>query len=171
MSASIDYTGRTVDILIFQGVVETGKQPIQTGFGEAGFVCTGIQKVAQTWLALFMTDRGTVLNKPTRGTGFLTAVRLGRIQVAGDIPAEFALAADLVRQTMELDSSEAPELQDDERLDDAELLDFGAVLIATVGGVFDLQLMLLNGLIGLMVFGASQEDFVEAILKAKYETG
>lgn len=124
MSASIDYTGRTVDILIFQGVVETGNQPIQTGFGEAGFVCTGIQKVAQTWLSLFMTDRGTVLNKPTRGTGFLPAVRLGRIQVAGDIPAEFALAADLVRQTMELDASEAPELQADERLDDAELLAF-----------------------------------------------
>lgn len=125
MSPSIDYTGRTVDVLIFQGVVASGKQPIETGFGEAGYVCTGIQKVAQTWLALFMTDRGSVLNKPTRGSSFFPAVRRGRIQVENDVPAEFSLAAEHVRQTMELDASQAdPALPDDERLDSAVLLEF-----------------------------------------------
>jgi hypothetical protein len=127
MAASTDYTGRTVDILIFQGVEESGKQLITTGFGEAGYVCTGIQKVAQTWLALFITDIGSVLNKPTRGSSFFPAVRAGKIQVEDDVPAEFALAAEQVRQTMELDATDADDLQDDERLDEAILLDFALV--------------------------------------------
>ena len=124
MSASVDYTGRTVDVLIFQGVKESGNQPIETGFGEAGYVCTGIQKVAQTWTTLFMTDRGSVLGKPTRGSGFFAAVRMGRIQVEDDVPAEFSLAAEQVRQTMELDAANAGSLPDDERLDEAILLGF-----------------------------------------------
>lgn len=124
MSASTDYTGRTVDLLIFQGVKETGKQLIATGFGTAGFVCTGIQKVAQTWLTLFMTDRGSVLNKPTRGSSFFMSVRRGRIQVEQDIPAEFGIAAEQVRRTMELDAADAPALEDDERLDEVILLDY-----------------------------------------------
>jgi len=124
VSASIDYTGRTVDILIFQGVKEYGDQQISTGFGEAGYVCTGIQKVAQTWAILFMTDLGSVMNKPTRGSSFLPAVRSGRIQVEEDVPAEFGLAAEQVRRTMELDASEDPDLQNDERLDEALLVDY-----------------------------------------------
>lgn len=125
MPASIDYTGRMVDILIFQGVKGTGKQLVETGFGEAGFVCTGIQKVAQTWLALFMTDAGSMLNKPTRGSSFFPAVRRGRIRVSEDVPAEFALAAEQVSRTMELDAANAETpLPDDERLDLAILLDY-----------------------------------------------
>ena len=125
MAASIDYTGRTVDLLIFQNVKESGNQLVALEFGEAGYVCTGIQKVAQTWAALFMTDRGSMLNKPTRGSSFFPAVRRGRIQVEEDIPAEFALAAEQVQRTMELDAANAsPALPDDERLDEANLLDF-----------------------------------------------
>ena len=125
MAASVDYTGRTVDLLIFQGVAESGKQPIELGFGTAGSLCTGVQKVAQTWTMLFMTDRGTVLNKPTRGSSFLTAVRQGRIQVDSDVRAQFALAADQVRRTMELDAAAAsPALPTDERLDNATLESF-----------------------------------------------
>ena len=124
MSASIDYTGRTVDVLIFQGVAASGNRPVETGFGDSGFVCTGIQKVAQTWATLFMTDRGSMLNKPTRGSTFFTAVRRGRIQVEADIPAEFALAAEQVSRTMELDAANDGTLPNDERLDSAVLRDY-----------------------------------------------
>jgi len=125
VSASIDYTGRTVDLLIFQNVKESGNRLVAMSFGESGYVCTGIQKVAQTWTALFMTDLGSMLNKPTRGSTFLPAVRRGRIQVEQDIPAEFALAAEQVRRTMELDVANYNKtLELDERLDEAILLDF-----------------------------------------------
>ena len=124
MSASTDYTGRTVDILIFQGVKETGDQLIDTSFGESGYVCTGVQKISQSWTALFMTDIGSMLNKPTRGSGFLPAVRRGRIQVEEDIPSEFSLAAEQVRRTMGQDADDAGTLPDDERLEEATLLDY-----------------------------------------------
>ena len=123
--ASTDFTGRTVDLLIFQGVQEFGNQPITTGWGIAGQLCTGIQKVAQSWAILFLTDRGTVLYEPTRGSGFLNAVRSGRIQVDEDIPAEFAIASAQVARTMALDASNSDvALEDDETLDRAELLDY-----------------------------------------------
>jgi len=120
---SVDYTGRSVDLLIFQGVVAVGKQKVTTGWGGVGELCTGIQKVAQTWLALFLTEPGTVLNKPTRGSDFITAVRRGQIQVESDVPAEFALAAEQVRRTMDLDAA-TESWPTDEQLDAAILEDF-----------------------------------------------
>lgn len=123
--ASTDFTGRTVDLLIFQGVQETGNQAIATGWGVAGELCTGVQKVAQSWTVLFLTDLGTVYQEPTRGSDFLTAVRSGRIQVDEDIPAEFGIASAQVQRTMDLDSSNAdPTPEDDETLVRAELLDY-----------------------------------------------
>ena len=123
--ASTDYTGRTVDLLIFQGVEEFGNQPIETGWGTAGQLCTGIQKVAQSWLVLFLTEQGSVLNEPTRGSSFLQAVRSGRIQVDEDIPAEFAIASAQVSRTMGFDASNSnTELESDEILDSVELLDY-----------------------------------------------
>ena len=123
--ASTDFTGRTVDLLIFQGVKESGDQSITTGWGIAGELCTGVQKVAQSWSMLFLTDQGTVYQEPTRGSGFLLAVRSGRIQVDEDIPAEFGIAAAQVQRTMDLDSSEADTTpEDDEILTRAELLDY-----------------------------------------------
>lgn len=126
MVVSTDYTGRTVDLLIFQGVQASGKQPIDLAFDldGGGSICTGVQKVAQTWLTLFMTERGTVLNKSTRGSSFFTALRRGRIRTEDDVVAEFSIAADQVRQTMDLDAAEAGNLPDDERLDEAILLDY-----------------------------------------------
>lgn len=125
MAVSVDYTGRSVDLLIFQGVAAVGKQPIELGFGTDGKICTGVQKVAQSWLVLFMTDRGTMLNKPTRGSTFFPDVRRGRIRVDSDVRSAFATAAEQVRRTMELDAAQAsPALLDDERLDEAVLEDF-----------------------------------------------
>jgi hypothetical protein len=130
VAASVDYTGRTVDLLIFQGVQEFGDQQITTGWGEAGELCTGIQKVAQSWLQLFLTDQGTVLNEPTRGSTFLLSVRRGRIQVDDDVPSEFAIGAAQVSRTMAADAI-GQNLEDDEILDRAELLDYSVDNIAS----------------------------------------
>jgi hypothetical protein len=89
-----------------------------------------VQKVVQSWTALFLTDRGTVLNEPNRGTDFLAAIRSGKIQVDEDIPAQFATAAERVRISMELDA-EGENLEDDETLDEALLLDYSVDLAAS----------------------------------------
>lgn len=129
--ASTDYSGRTVDLLIFQGVKETGKQPVELAWGDVGYLCTGVQKVAQTWLVLFLTERGTVLDDPERGTDFLNAVRSGRIQVEEDVPAEFSIAADRVSRLMDQDAADAGDLPDDERLDFAQLIDYSIDRLAS----------------------------------------
>ncbi len=129
---SVDFTGRTVDLLIFQGVAASGKQSIDLAWGDEGLLCTGVQKVAQTWTMLFLTDRGTVLNDPERGATFLQAVRIGRIRVEADVPAEFAMAADRISRTMDQDAADAGDLPDDERLDVAELLEFSVDRIASL---------------------------------------
>lgn len=122
--SSTDYTGRTVDQLIFQGVKATGEQQLTLGWGTAGELCTGVQKVAQTWTNLFFTDRNSIPLDPDRGSDFMRAVRMGRIQVNADIEAEFNIAAERIRRTMDQDAVEAGDLPDDERLDEAVLLDY-----------------------------------------------
>jgi hypothetical protein len=124
MTVSVDYTGRTVDQLIFQGVEATGDQLVDLGWGDAGEMCTGVQKVAQTWTTLFMTDLGSIPLDTERGSSFMPAIRLGRIQVDEDVIAEFNLAADRVRRTMDQDAADVGNLPDDERLDEAILDSF-----------------------------------------------
>ena len=128
---STDYTDRSVDLLILQGVAETGKNQVDPAWGDVGYLCTGIQKVVQTWLVLFLTERGTVLNEPERGTEFLQAIRSGRIQVEEDIPAEFSMAADRISRTMDQDAADVGDLPDDERLDTAELSEYSLDRLAS----------------------------------------
>lgn len=123
MAVTKDFTGRTHDLLIFQGVQAVGDTPIVTGWGDAGEIVTGIQKIVQTWAILFLTDTGTVLGDDERGTNFLQAVRQGRIHIEEDVPTFFALAEDRIQRTMDIDAV-GQGLPDDERLDDASLLDF-----------------------------------------------
>jgi hypothetical protein len=124
MAVSTDFTGRTIDQLIFQGVAASGDQLITTGWGNAGEICTGVQKVAQTWTVLFFTELGSIPLDPTRGSTFIQAVRSGRIRVDDDVTAEFNLAAERIRRIMDQDAVEAGDLPDDERLDEATLVRF-----------------------------------------------
>lgn len=130
MGTSVDYTGRSVDQLIFQGVAAAGDQPVDTGWGDAGEMCTGVQKVAQTWTSLFLTDLGSIPHDLTRGSSFLPAIRMGRIQVDEDVEAEFNLAADRVSRTMDQDAADVGNLPDDERLDEAILTYFSIDQVA-----------------------------------------
>lgn len=129
--ASVDYTGRTVDLLIFQGVEEFGNQKITTSWGTAGELCTGVQKIAQSWTILLFTEQGSVLNEPTRGCDFLQAIRSGRIQVDEDIPSEFAISSAQIARTMR-DDALNQNLPDDERLASTELLDYSILRAASL---------------------------------------
>ncbi len=93
------YAGRSVDLFIFQGAKPQGEQRISTGFG-TGALTSGIQKIGQTFTILFLTDLGSVATYPNQGTGFITAMRQGRLNDESDIQAEFALAAGLVQAQM-----------------------------------------------------------------------
>ena len=121
--ASVDYTGRSVDLLIFQGTKAAGEQQVELGFGEAGEVVTGIQKVLQSFTTLFLARKGTVPSNLSLGSGFVSAMQQGRIQDESDVRNEFNLAAEDVRDVLALDA-ETNGLPDDEIFASAELISF-----------------------------------------------
>lgn len=118
-----NYAGRLIDLFIFQGAQPTKEQKIHLGFGIGGAVTTGIQKMAQTFAILFLTETGSVPSAPTRGTGFITAIRQGAIIDEASLQSEFVLAAQLVKNFMALEAEITnPPL--DETLADATLKNF-----------------------------------------------
>jgi hypothetical protein len=122
MALTTDYTGRQTDMFIFQGAIPRGEAELRLGFDDLGLVTTGIQKVAQTWLILFLTPRGSAFDAE-KGTDFIHDMRTGRIRTENDVSLSFASAAELVR--VQQDNEEAvASLPLDERLDDAELQSF-----------------------------------------------
>jgi len=119
--AVVDYTGRLVDLFMFEGAVAAGDQRIRLGFTEkGGQVTTGIQKLVQSFAMLFLTELGSIEAKPEQGTEFITAMRASRIQDESDVLSEFTLAKELVRQQLALAANEN-DFPDDEILDDATL--------------------------------------------------
>jgi len=124
MSAtSTNYSGRKVDLFIFRGATPTGDAQIDTGFGSAGEMITGIEKLMQSFLSLFLTRIGTVPSRPTLGSDFVTAMQQGRILDDGDVIGEFSLAVEGVRSVLALEA-ELYSLPDDETFKAAVLEGF-----------------------------------------------
>ncbi len=123
--ASTDYTGRTIDLSIFIGAQASGEEQLTLDFTDGGDVITGVEKMVQTYTILFLTELGTVEYFPNLGTTFITAVRQGAINNENDVQNQFDLAAELIRQTMDLAADAAdPVLQPDEIYDSSTLLSF-----------------------------------------------
>jgi len=121
---STDYTGRSVDLLIFQGLQPAGEAQVTLAIGDAGEVVTGIQKLAQSFTSIFLTDVGSIHHDPTVGTTFVEAMRQGRLQDESDLKNEFALAVESVRQQLALGIDAANPPPDDEIFASAELSSF-----------------------------------------------
>lgn len=114
------YQGRTVDVMAFQDVVGPGKEArltpsLVTG---GGTVCTGIQKLAQRFLLELLTEQGTILHLPERGTRFLPNLRRG-IRTELDVFTAFGFAVANAARNLRADETTAD--PDDERFARAEL--------------------------------------------------
>jgi len=122
---TINYSGRTVDLLIFQGTKPVGEQKIVLGFGseQGGQLTTGIQKMAQSFTSLFLTEKGSVPSEPNKGSGFVTAVRQQQIRDESDVKALFNLAVEDVRKILSLAESQG-NFQDDEKFRGATLVKY-----------------------------------------------
>lgn len=127
MAASVNYTGRMVDLFIFQGAKLKGDQLILPGFdGESGGkITSGIQKMAQTWAILFLTELGSIPYNPEVGSSFVSNFRLGLIRDESDVQTEFGLAAAQVADQLAL-VTQAAEVTppNDETLSSAVLVKF-----------------------------------------------
>lgn len=110
----------TYDILIFQGVKPTGEQQVTLTLGNPGSFTTGVQKVAQSFTKLFLTEKGSIANDIEAGTAFLTSLRTGVIVDEVSLQSAFQAAVLDVLNYMSL--NESASLPDDERLEAAELV-------------------------------------------------
>jgi len=123
VATSVNYSGRKVDILIFQGAQPAGMVPVTLGFGEAGFLTTGIQKVAQTFAVFFLNDKGSVPAQPDYGTSFMQQFRQGYLQDESSVKSAFAFASDSAVRAMRAQAA-AADLPADETIKSARLLGY-----------------------------------------------
>ena len=107
------------DILIFQGVEPVDEQKITLALGNPGAFTTGIQKVAQSFTKIFLTELGSMDHDPTLGTNFLSALRQGLIRDEVTLQGAFQTAVMDVFNYISL--NEDPTIPDDERLVEANL--------------------------------------------------
>jgi hypothetical protein len=110
----------TYDILIFQGVKAIGEQQVDLSLGNPGYFATGIQKAAQSFAKLFLTELGSMPNDPTAGTSFLSDLRSGTIRDELTLQASYQSAVVDVLNYMS--ENEDLDLPDDEALEEANLL-------------------------------------------------
>lgn len=116
---------RTYDLVSLHDTAVTpgdGGWPVTGGLvlpDKGSRLVTGILKLAQAWTTEFLTEQGSMLYQPERGSTFLTALKQGYIRTTVDAEQEFLFAAAQVADTLQADESERPA---DERLASAELV-------------------------------------------------
>jgi len=150
MSAS-QYVGRKFDVFAFSGVTSTGAALLTQELFSAentGSVCTGIQKMAQRWLAEFATIRGSMpWHLQDRGTDFMLQIQRGTLRTEADVQSAYRAAAIQARQT--LTNEDTGDEPPDERFDSSVLngLEIGGgqlklyiTLRSVAGSVYDIIL-------------------------------
>jgi hypothetical protein len=122
MTTIADYADRTIDVLAFSGVKQSGEALLtQELFNseQSGLVCTGIQKLAQRFILELLTDKGSMQGKPNNGTGLMQAYRQGVVRSEMDAVQEWAFAVNEALANMR--AEEAITDPDDERISSVEL--------------------------------------------------
>lgn len=108
------------DYLIFQGLKDTGDrlQPLRLGL--EGSACSGLQKASQSFLKMFLTDKGSVAGDADAGTSFMPALRSSYIRDEASLASLFQIAVTdvLNYQGLYQTDTTAP----DEIIDSVELL-------------------------------------------------
>lgn len=74
VDSTTNYSGRKVDIHIFQGVNVNKLSPITPSFGKISNFCSGIQKLIQRYAISLMTELGSQPDYPTFGTKLMSTL-------------------------------------------------------------------------------------------------
>jgi hypothetical protein len=129
-AVTTDYTGRTVDLETLQ-TIKTPAPPtsLQLTLRNGGVSrrITGIQKLAQRYATIFLTQKGTVGYAATQGSNFIGPATGGLIANGANLTHFFNVANfQTLRQLQKEDSDPrlGPTPPDDERILTATLLDF-----------------------------------------------
>lgn len=97
-----------IDLNVMQGIVpSTAEFKVAFGFGSAGTALAGLQKAAQKFMVMFLTDKGSAARDPEIGTDFLYDVASGRLRTDSDVTLYFKLAAQGVLDYMSAQVTDA----------------------------------------------------------------
>lgn len=124
--ALADYVGRKYDYLALRNTTGPGERKLALELFDkttSGQITTGVQKLAQRWLLEFLTERGTMIGRPTRGCEFMRLARQGRLRLPIDVRAAFSAADAVIRVNLLLE--ETADMPSDERFGSVELLNIG----------------------------------------------
>ena len=125
MSTVADYAGRTVDVVAYQGSGLGGERLLSQSLGDAngdGRICTGIVKLGQRFLLELLTEQGSMMFLPLRGSTFMTEARLGYFRNQVDILSGLSRALLTIKRNLRAEES------DDDPADER----FGAAIITNI---------------------------------------
>jgi len=122
--AITDYIGRKIDILAYYtdetGIGETKLEQTMTPTGTGGVITTGIQKLSQRFTLELLTERGSMIYRPTRGCQFMREARLGYLRTPLDVMASFSASLTDIKRNLQLEESESD--SSDERFASATVI-------------------------------------------------
>jgi hypothetical protein len=124
VSSILSYAGRTVDLVAYRGVYPntTNQRLSQSLIGDAdgGQLCTGLDKICQRFLFIFLTPKGSMLYSPLTGTAFMLVAMQQGFRTVADVQLAFGSSRlDAVRQMKAVEVTTDPL---DEQLDSVTLL-------------------------------------------------
>ena len=113
----IDYSGRTVDLLLLKTVTRpVSETVVDPNVADVPMAVTGIEKLVQRYALLFLTQIGTVEGSPDEGSEFMRSLGRGMIYDESTLKAEAAKANSLVTRQIRREDAEL-ETADDEAVE------------------------------------------------------
>src|SRR6185437_5077471 len=86
---ALQYAGRTYDLSMFQGIQPAGRALLRADVADpqapAGAIVTGIQKLAQRFALLLLTEQGSMPLAPLQGSPLMTNLRQGTLRNDHDV--------------------------------------------------------------------------------------
>lgn len=122
--STTNYSGRKVDLHIFQGVNPNKLSPVTPSFGKISNFCSGIQKLIQRFAIALMTDLGSQPNYPDFGTKLMSTLNNRNMLFnKADLYPIFNFAAYKVVSEFRDYQAKNYDIPDDEKLNTAYLSD------------------------------------------------
>jgi len=140
---STDYSTRTKDIHIFQGVNVQKRTDIAPSFGRISNYCSGVQKLVQRYGVILLTELGSQIDFVEFGTELITTLLRSSSAIGrGDVNLIFAKANVRVLDILRNYQRNTPGLPLDEQIDTAVLND---VVVTGDSIALDIQIFTLSG--------------------------
>lgn len=144
MASVLDYVGRSVDVLAYDGSQINGTDVLLSQTlaapGTSGKIVTGILKLSQRYTLELLTEKGSMPYWPSRGNDFITQARQGYLRTSIEALAAFSAAAIDIKRNLQSEELSTDPL--DERFSDAQMLN---MLVSPGKMVFQVNVISLAG--------------------------